>query len=77
MYAREHRTPVLLQMNVNDSEVLLSVLAASGFEQTDSDTSADVVLLNTCAIRERAEQRIHNRLEKLRQLKLQNAGGHR
>ena len=77
MHAHAHSTPVLLQMNVNDSEVLLSVLADSGFEQTDSDTSADVVLLNTCAIRDRAEQRIHHRLEKLRQLKLQNAGGRR
>lgn len=60
------------QMNVNDSEVLLSVLADNGFAQTTQDTDADVIFLNTCAIREQAEQRIWSRLSVLKQLKIKN-----
>lgn len=60
------------QMNVNDSEVLLSVLADSGYAQTQQDTDADVIFLNTCAIREQAEQRIWSRLSVLKKLKNNN-----
>ena len=60
------------QMNVNDSEVLLSVLADNGFAQTQEDTDADVIFLNTCAIREQAEQRIWSRLGNLKHLKKKN-----
>lgn len=60
------------QMNVNDSEVLLSVLANNGFAETTQDTDADVIFLNTCAIREQAEQRIWSRLGTLKQLKNKN-----
>ena len=60
------------QMNVNDSEVLLSVLADNGYAQTQQDTDADVIFLNTCAIREQAEQRIWSRLGTLKQLKNKN-----
>ena len=60
------------QMNVNDSEVLLSVLADNGYAQTQQDTDADVIFLNTCAIREQAEQRIWSRLAVLRKLKNSN-----
>lgn len=60
------------QMNVNDSEVLLSVLADNGYAQTQQDTDADVIFLNTCAIREQAEQRIWSRLAVLKKLKNKN-----
>lgn len=60
------------QMNVNDSEVLLSVLADNGYAETQQDTDADVIFLNTCAIREQAEQRIWSRLGTLKQLKNKN-----
>lgn len=54
------------QMNINDTELLSSILANSGYSQTTSSSSADVVLLNTCAIRENAESKIWNRLVHLR-----------
>ena len=60
------------QMNVNDSEVLLSILADNGYAQTYQDTDADVIFLNTCAIREQAEQRIWSRLAVLKKLKNSN-----
>lgn len=46
------------QMNVNDSEVVLSVLAGAGYTPTHDEAAADVVLLNTCAIRENAESKV-------------------
>ena len=46
------------QMNVNDSEVVLSVLAAAGFRQVATADCADVVLVNTWAIRENAEAKV-------------------
>ena len=60
------------QMNVNDSEVLLSVLADNGYVETTQDTDADIIFLNTCAIREQAESRIWNRLATLKRLKNSN-----
>ena len=45
-------------MNVNDSEVVLSVLSQAGYQQADIADGADVVLLNTCAIRENAETKV-------------------
>lgn len=47
------------QMNSNDSEVVLAVLAAAGYAHTPDPMAADVVLLNTCAIRENAESKVH------------------
>jgi tRNA A37 methylthiotransferase MiaB len=57
------------QMNVNDSEVVLSVLADSGYKLTEDVSAADVILLNTCAIREKAEQRVWQRLAYFRSLR--------
>jgi tRNA-2-methylthio-N6-dimethylallyladenosine synthase len=54
------------QMNVADSGVVASVLADSGYGLTQDQDEADVVLLNTCAIRENAEQKIRTRLGMLR-----------
>lgn len=54
------------QMNVSDSELMLGKLAAEGYERSDTPDGADVVLLNTCAIREHAETRVIGRLGELR-----------
>eukprot|EP01103_Thecamoeba_quadrilineata_P005199 TRINITY_DN15025_c0_g1_i1.p1 TRINITY_DN15025_c0_g1~~TRINITY_DN15025_c0_g1_i1.p1 ORF type:complete len:610 (-),score=128.42 TRINITY_DN15025_c0_g1_i1:19-1848(-) len=53
-------------MNVSDSQIILSILAKSGYTTTDVSTDADVILLNTCAIRDNAEQKIWQRLTELR-----------
>ena len=50
------------QMNINDSEIVASLLTHAGFRQVEDSTQADVVLLNTCAIRENAEVRILGRI---------------
>ena len=55
-------------MNVNDSEVILAILQDEGFQLTDSIEEADVILANTCSIRDNAEQRIWGRID---QFKLQ------
>ena len=53
------------QMNFSDTEIINSVLSAAGFEQTKVESEADVVLLNTCAIRENAEGKIWGRLSRM------------
>lgn len=53
------------QMNVADSEVIASVMRMAGYEPCDALDGADAVLLNTCSVRENAEQKILNRLEVL------------
>ncbi len=57
------------QMNVSDSEIVASVLRENGFGLTRDPDSADVVLLNTCAIRENAEQKVRHRLDHFRSRK--------
>jgi len=68
-----HRTVYLetygCQMNVSDSEIVASVLQGAGFGLTHDVDRADVVLLNTCAIRENAEQKVRRRLQELRSRK--------
>src|SRR5687768_18324834 len=54
------------QMNVSDSELMLGKLAASGYEPVAGPEGADVILVNTCAIRDHAEQRVIGRLGELR-----------
>src|SRR5215210_178650 len=49
------------QMNVADSELMFGVLARAGYARTDDPTQADVLLVNTCAVRENAELRRHKR----------------
>ena len=56
------------QMNVNDSEVILSILQDAGYVLTEDIAQADVILANTCSIRDNAEQRIWGRID---QFKLQ------
>ncbi|CAN9512575.1 unnamed protein product [Ophioblennius macclurei] len=57
------------QMNVSDSHIAWSILQENGFLRTDSLNEADVVLLVTCSIREKAEQTIWNRLQQLTAMK--------
>ncbi|CAM3348875.1 tRNA (N6-isopentenyl adenosine(37)-C2)-methylthiotransferase MiaB [Rhodothermus bifroesti] len=54
------------QMNVSDSEIVAAILRAHGFGLTRNPEEADVVLLNTCAIRENAEQKVRHRLDVFR-----------
>jgi tRNA-2-methylthio-N6-dimethylallyladenosine synthase len=53
------------QMNVSDSERVAAQLCADGFELTDAADSADVILLNTCSIREKAEQKVFRRVDEI------------
>lgn len=54
------------QMNVSDSELMLGSLEAHGYQPVDGPDGADVILLNTCAIRDHAEQRVIGRLGELK-----------
>jgi tRNA-2-methylthio-N6-dimethylallyladenosine synthase len=53
------------QMNVADSEVVASVMQMAGYESTDDIAQADAVFLNTCSVRDNAEQKIYHRLDAL------------
>jgi tRNA-2-methylthio-N6-dimethylallyladenosine synthase len=59
------------QMNVADSEVVVSILSDAGYEPTDNINDAGLILINTCSIRENAEQRIWGRLKAISHLKKQ------
>jgi tRNA-2-methylthio-N6-dimethylallyladenosine synthase len=60
------------QMNFSDSEVVASILGKEGFETTRNIEEADVVLINTCSIRENAELRVRKRLEEFKKQKRDN-----
>lgn len=51
------------QMNVNDTEVVFSILADAGYERTENIAEADVIMANTCSVRDNAEQRIWGRID--------------
>lgn len=57
------------QMNVADSEVIGSILRVAGYEVCNDITTADLILLNTCSIRDNAEQKIYGRLDQLNALR--------
>src|SRR2546428_8926855 len=57
------------QMNVSDSELLFGVLGREGYVRTDDPAQADVVLVNTCAVRDHAEQKVLSRMGELKRLK--------
>ena len=61
------------QMNVADSEVVASVMQMAGYETTESLDDADAVFLNTCSVRDNAEQKIYHRLEALAALRRKRA----
>ncbi len=54
------------QMNVSDSERVATSLAASGFEVTSNEKSADIILINTCSVRDKAEQKLYSRIGRVR-----------
>ena len=57
------------QMNVSDSELMFGVLGREGYVRTDDPAQADVLLVNTCAVRDHAEQKVLSRLGELKQYK--------
>ncbi len=58
------------QMNVHDSERMAGLLEQAGFEATDADQDADLVVINTCSVRERAEEKLYSRLGDLKGLQV-------
>ena len=54
------------QMNVHDSERMAGLLGRAGYEATDTDREADVIVINTCSVREHAEEKLYTRLGELR-----------
>jgi tRNA-2-methylthio-N6-dimethylallyladenosine synthase len=62
------------QMNVSDTEVIFSILAKEGYERTEDMDAADVILANTCSVRDNAEQRIWGRIEQFNQQKKKRDG---
>ena len=57
------------QMNVGDSEIVVSIMQDEGFCYTENIAEADIILINTCSIRDNAEQRIWGRLSEMRRLR--------
>ena len=57
------------QMNVHDSERMAGLLEQAGYEATSDDRDADVLVINTCSVRERAEEKLYTRLGELRVMK--------
>lgn len=60
------------QMNVADSEVVAAILTAGGLEHTQDKNEADVILVNTCSVRENAEQRVRGRVQGFSEIKKKN-----
>ena len=60
------------QMNVADSEVVAAILTAAGFEHTQERNEANVILVNTCSVRENAEQRVRGRVQGFSEVKKKN-----
>ncbi len=62
------------QMNVADTDLIRGLLSRSGYARTESADDADVILINTCAVRERAEERVYRRAEQLKVHKRRRPG---
>ena len=60
------------QMNVADSELVAGMLQECGYSETEDLDQADILFMNTCAIREKAEETVHNRLDSIQHLKKRN-----
>ena len=56
------------QMNVHDAERMAGLLEQSGYDRADSDTDADLVVINTCSVRERAEDKLYTRLGEIKEM---------
>ena len=61
-------------MNFSDSEIIASIMSDVGYVTTSDETEADLILVNTCSIREKAEERVRNRLKEFKRYKLKNRG---
>ncbi len=57
------------QMNFSDTEILLRILYDTGYKETSNISDADIIFLNTCSVREHAEEKIYSRLNSLKKLK--------
>ena len=57
------------QMNVYDSERMIDVMAMEGYEETDNPENADLVVLNTCHIREKAAEKVYSDIGRIRKIK--------
>lgn len=57
------------QMNVHDSEKIMALMRECGYEYTDDAKTADLLIINTCSIREKAEQKVYSQLGRFRKLK--------
>ena len=57
------------QMNFGDSEIVVSIMQNEGYYYTDKIEEADIILINTCSVRDNAEQRIWGRLSEMRRLR--------
>ncbi len=62
------------QMNFSDSEIVASILSGSGYQSTTNPELADLLLLNTCSIREKAEETVRKRLRTIHKLKVSRPG---
>ncbi|MBC7104122.1 MAG: tRNA (N6-isopentenyl adenosine(37)-C2)-methylthiotransferase MiaB, partial [Parvibaculum sp.] len=62
------------QMNVYDSARMVDVMAPSGYTEVDTPEEADIVILNTCHIREKAAEKVYSELGRLRELKKEKSG---
>ena len=62
------------QMNVADSEVVMSIMTDGGYAITGEAAEADVILVNTCSVRDNAEQKVHQRISTLKNYKRQRPG---
>jgi tRNA-2-methylthio-N6-dimethylallyladenosine synthase len=62
------------QMNVSDSEVVVSIMRENGVDHTEDINNADIILINTCSIRDNAEQRVWGRLDHFRRIKNSKPG---
>ncbi|MGH9222073.1 MAG: tRNA (N6-isopentenyl adenosine(37)-C2)-methylthiotransferase MiaB [Vicinamibacterales bacterium] len=56
------------QMNVHDAERMAGLLEQSGYDRAESDVDADLVVINTCSVRERAEEKLYSRLGELKEM---------
>ena len=56
------------QMNVHDSERMAGLLETSGYDRADTDADADLVVINTCSVRERAEDKLYTRLGEIKEM---------
>ena len=56
------------QMNVHDSERMAGLLESAGYDRTESDSDADLIVINTCSVRERAEEKLYTRLGEIKEM---------